>query len=439
MKKLSQYNKVVKTNGKYIYLNTYSGICVGLNPNEHRVVSAKMNDLIGFKKNYPTIYEKFYKNGFIIDEERNEKEEILFKKRKAVYVDREYRLFLHPTLDCNFNCWYCYEEHPKEVMSEETCLKVKKHLELMTKHISGLHLSWFGGEPLMYFNEIVKPMSLYAMDLMHKKDLSFQNSITTNGYYINEALIEDFKKIKLNTFQITIDGDKEKHDKVRKHYGKPSFEKITQNIINLCKKNKQASIVLRVNYDNSTLKGNPEFLKIFPREIRKRIQINFQRVWQTIDRQSCENSNKSKKNKELMKWIDFANNEGFWIDYTRLRPHCDIGCYVDRYYHLEIDHLGKIYKCTAKGYTEEYEVGKLLNNGDVIFDQKKLAKRFHKMYIENENCYNCLYLPMCGGICSENAMRSNWQDDCTLNYIEVPVDEAIIKQHYFNVKKMLNE
>lgn len=53
--------------------------------------------------------------------------------------------------------------------------KIKKHVKLMIKEerISGLFLDWFGGEPLLYFDEIIVPLSEQLRDIMTENGLSF--------------------------------------------------------------------------------------------------------------------------------------------------------------------------------------------------------------------------------------------------------------------------
>ncbi len=429
MNKLSIYNKIVKNIDKYIYFNTFKGIFVGLNEKEHKVVEKEFENLEGFKEKFPNIFKKFSDSGFIIDKERDELKEVLFNKKREVFLNREYLLFLHPTLDCNFNCWYCYEEHPKDIMSKNLIKKVKRHIKYMSDKITAFHLSWFGGEPLMYFNEIVEPLSIYTQNICKKNKIPFINSITTNAYYIDKKMVDSFKEIKLNSFQITIDGNKEKHNKVRQHYGEPTFDKIIENIILLCNEIEDVSITLRINYDNKTLDYEPDFLTIFPMEIRDKINIDFQRVWQT-----CSNSEEN-INFNILRWKQFVHNEGFKVMFSSLYPNNHVTCYVDRYFHTEIDHKGKVYKCTARGYTKDYEVGKLLDNGIIEYYKKDEAIAFHKLPTENDICLNCIYLPMCGGPCTQkNKENLKFEDICLLNNQEIPMEEAI-KINYENFKK----
>jgi len=83
MNKLSEYNIIIEGDTKFIYLNTITGSIVGLNQKEHSIVQKEFNNLIDFEEKYPTIFKKFYNFGYIIDEKRNEKEEILFYLKSA--------------------------------------------------------------------------------------------------------------------------------------------------------------------------------------------------------------------------------------------------------------------------------------------------------------------------------------------------------------------
>ena len=140
--------------------------------------------------------------------------------------------FINPTLECNFNRWYCYESHPKGRMTKKTMNKLKNHLRLKVEDdkITSLNLSWFGGEPLMYFYEIVYPLTKFAKKLCKNNNIPFVSNVTTNGYYIDEEMIKKINEIGLYGFQITLDGHRKKHNKVRNANGKPSYDKIIENI-----------------------------------------------------------------------------------------------------------------------------------------------------------------------------------------------------------------
>lgn len=65
--------------------------------------------------------------------------------------------------------------------------------------------------------------------------------------------------------QITLDGDKESHDKIRNQGGKPSFDKILQNSIALCNSCSDAVIKLRINYNTDNIQHDfSEVLREIP-------------------------------------------------------------------------------------------------------------------------------------------------------------------------------
>lgn len=65
-------------------------------------------------------------------------------------------LHINPTLDCNFRCWYCYENHIKgSCMTPETygnVVKLVKNRIAKQPNLKYLQLSFFGGEPLLRFD-----------------------------------------------------------------------------------------------------------------------------------------------------------------------------------------------------------------------------------------------------------------------------------------------
>ena len=252
-------------------------------------------------------------------------------------------------------------------MTEEVRNRILKHIDYMVNvdRITGLHLDWFGGEPLIYFDETVMPISRYGIEAAEKAKIPFINHVTTNGYLIDEEMVKKMKEIRLNSFQITIDGDEKRHNKIRNAKGKPSFQKIMENINLILDNLPEASIVLRLNYDDSTLRVS-DFDKVFtliPEQYRNRVFPDFQRVWQTLKRRDkCEGC----PNSELLTLADRVLDLGY-----KSVPTCNfqigsaIKCYGDRLYNTVIDYDGKVYKCTAR---TQKEAGKLHENGVITWD-----------------------------------------------------------------------
>lgn len=427
----SKYNYFVPYHDRIIYFNGLSGYIFSATEKEHLFLQEQFDDSISFQIHYNSIFQKFKEWGFITDKDKDEKDIIRLRNRKAVFSDKFYRMVVNPTLDCNFNCWYCYEEHPKGRMSEETMDLVKKHIQWMAdrEKIPGMMLDWFGGEPLMYFNQVMYPIAVFAKELMERNNLRFQHHVTTNAYLITAAMIKKFQEIELDSFQITIDGDEKRHDKIRNANGLPSFKRIMNNIVSLCEEISQVHITLRVNYDAETL-DESDMESVFgfiPVEHRSKIAINFQRVWQTA-------SKKMDENERLISLHKTTTNMGF-------KP-CSIGiffsvnsnytCYVDRLYHTEINYDGKVYRCTARTYTDEHVKGILKEDGHIEWFPDKMAEMYGKATFENEMCINCKHLPICNGPCVQKIIETkteNLHRLCALNNSEISPETFIVKEY----------
>lgn len=381
-------------------------------------------------------FDFFEKYGFIVGNDINEFDQLLIKNRSTVF-DSKFNLIINPTLQCNFNCWYCYEKNINGHMSVNTMNNIKLLLTKLVqeKKISGLKLNWFGGEPLLNFYNVVYPLSLFAKELMEKNNLSFTNSITTNGYYIDEKMIDHFKSIKLFSFQITLDGDKESHDKIRNQRGAPSFDKIISNIINLRNSIPEVFVRLRINYTDEIISKNHEFiLERFPPQVRRNMSVDFQRVWQTIKK---IDSNKG-ENDALLKAIETANDLGYLVP---LDGFYSIGkynqCYVDRFYFAHINFDGKVFKCTARNYSEKYICGELTNDGMIKwYNQNTRAEMHVKAHFDNEKCRVCKTLPLCVGPCYQAYLDyKNQETDnfCPQQFREISIETFIIN-YYLKVK-----
>jgi len=438
MYKLSNYNYFIPYSDRIIFFNGLSGHNFSTSEKEYQFLKEQFTDPVSFKNQYSSVFNKFKEWGFIIDEQKDELDFIRLRNRLAVFSNKNYYLVINPTLDCNFNCWYCYEKHPKGYMSETTIDLIKKHIQWMIEYekIDGLHLGWFGGEPLMYFNKVMYPIAKYSQEITEKYKLNFQHSITTNAYLINAKMVEKFKETQLNLFQITIDGDEKRHDSVRNVKGRPTFQKIMKNINLLCEKLDNIRITLRINYDTETLERcNMEgVLSMIPQEYRKKITVNLQRVWQTFTGNDPENESRI----DLYKISDRLGYRKCFIS-NMFSVNNTHKCYVDRFYHTEINYDGKIYRCTARDYTDEQVKGVLMEDGRIEWDIDKLAKQYGKATFENDMCIACKHLPICNGLCSQKMLETapeNLKSACALGSSEVTPESFIIDLYEKKMKKI---
>ena len=299
-------------------------------------------------------------------------------------------------MDCNFKCWYCYEDcEIGSKMSEDTKSNIIKMIEnkIKNKEISRVELNWFGGEPMMFFYEIIYPISIKIKELCKKNNLIFSNAITTNGYLLKREIIEKLNDISLNHFHITLDGNKDTHDKTRiLKNNDPTYDTIVKNINMICSEVRDASILLRINYKNDTIESINEIIADFKKENRAKIEINFHRIWQTI--------NKNVKCIDIKSIKDHFINEGFLSGvghyYNIYRGST---CYASKWNQVVVNYDGNVYKCTAEKFKAKNKLGSLKNDGSIDWDVTKIMNWFGNATFENEICLKCELLPMCAGLC----------------------------------------
>lgn len=426
----SKYNFFVHRNDSVICFNGLSHAVFKIDEEGYGLLK---NVLLSKKaqEQYPSICEKLHSYKFLVDSNQVEIEFLKEKYLKSKHSDT-FHLIINPTQNCNFNCWYCYEKHPKGYMSEDVFERAKKCIRniICSDEINKFSLGWFGGEPLMYFDKRVYPLSIYAKEKAEEYGVKFVNTMTTNGYLLNERMIERCHEIGLNFMQITIDGDKEIHDRIRNEKGKPSFDKILNNCIKYCLFSNQNQILLRINYTDESLKVDyGTLLDIIPIEIRAQIKINFQRVWQTYSDESNRNQTELHHSEKRVKDLNFKLSAS-----SLFSLHQGCVCYADRSNYVNLNYDGNLYRCTARDYNLESSYGILGDEGELKWNVGKLKNIDDKPYFDNPKCLSCKYLAICGGPCFSRMMGSlnNSEDLCDINMLDSNV-EHFITEYYESV------
>lgn len=395
--KISKYNIWIDN----ILYNSFSDRFISFKDDEVSDIKYLFNNLDEFKSDYPDLFENFQKLGFIIHSNFDELEYIIFQNKNTVFNNRDYHLTINPTLQCNYKCWYCCVEdqgtiYRKERMNDETIEKLKKHIKYMieNEHISSLLLDWFGGEPLMYFYEVMIPICEYAKELCDKYGIKLTNHITTNAFFIDSQILTKLKKIRVSSFQITIDGGREKHNSIKNHDGVGHFDKIIKNINSICEEIDNVNVVLRINYDKQSLNTVSSVIEKIKKTNKDKIIVDFQRVWQIeFDR------NEEGDNLKLLKVKNKFEEAGFKTAYFANKKKNFTCCYSDRFYHRVVNYDGKVFKCSARNYDDELCIATINNNGSMNFNLNVVSKIFSDTTFNNQRCLNCQLLPLCYGPC----------------------------------------
>lgn len=364
-------------------------------------------------------YLKLKECGFLIDDEIDELKIIRQNNDLSIH-NKDYFLIILPTLNCNFSCWYCIQNHIPSKMSNDTVENIMKHIDFMIekKKITSLHLDWFGGEPLMHFKDIIYHISKYAIEKCSQYNIPFTNSATTNGYFLTEKVSKHLSELKFNHFQITLDGEKEFHDKVKFQKGcQSAFDHVLNNINTCLSANPRIKIFLRINYTHKTLTKNivDEVNQIITIQNRSRIVITPKKVWQ-------EKADKSFMT-NLTEILDLFLAAGYKV--SLFTPSSSfIPCYTNKEFYNAINFNGNIVKCTACNDLYENETqGKLISNGEIAWEKDKKEQYLCKSY-ENEKCTNCKKLPICMGVCPRDYILGH--TNCKYDAEDITLEQSII-------------
>lgn len=153
----------------------------------------------------------------------------LFSKYRenAVNLHRLEDLFWEATLTCNAKCKHCGSSaETKEYKDELSTEEIKNALKQAADNYdaSKILINVTGGEPLVR-KDLFEVMD-YATNT-----LGFHWGMTTNGILIDDAVIDNMKKSKMETISVSVDGIGKTHDEFRGVDG--SYEIILNNIRNL--------------------------------------------------------------------------------------------------------------------------------------------------------------------------------------------------------------
>ena len=117
---------------------------------------------------------------------------------------RNLNLTIVPTMQCNFDCAYCYQEHGGGFMSEQIQHAIVRHVRKNIVNYTSVSLSWFGGEPLLRKDIVVK-LSNEIRAVCKKHYKPFNAMITTNGYALDLETFNILLDCGVRYFQITLD------------------------------------------------------------------------------------------------------------------------------------------------------------------------------------------------------------------------------------------
>lgn len=336
------------------------------------------------------------------------------KHYEEVY-DNKLNLFILPTGECNFSCTYCFET-TKPFSRDAMTLEAQNNLiKFVQRHIHNhkeLHVTWFGGEPLMEL-EIIKRLSEKFIKICNARFLSYSAEMITNGFLLNADIFDMLYKLKIYYYMVTIDGFKEQHDKLRfTRNGMGSYDAIMDNLLRI-RNNKQYRFVhvkIRVNMTSGFSNILDDFVCFLASSFSDDPRFSFA-FMAAADFSDSEYSDNDLFLNDDEVFSHLRNNEvymsklcpeEFKIDPIIRGKKCIAS--LKNSYVITPDL--NVHKCYVHYEMDFNKIGCISLKGDLLLDET-LHRRW---YLQNkfiqkipETCSDCFYLPCChigGKVCS---------------------------------------
>lgn len=374
-------------------------------------------------------------NGFIVESREHERTELKQYFNEMREDTETLRLTVLTTLQCNFACDYCFQgdhgDYNKfaKKMSLETAAQVVEWVEerIETLHPEKFVLTLFGGEPLLNL-----PVVYYLAEKCHavceEHGIPQHISIITNGLLMTPEVVDRLNPYGLQGIKITLDGDKDTHNKMRPLRGKQgTFDKILDNVRQVAHK---VSISIGGNFDEESWESYPALLDFLKEQewADTIAKVNFKPIIKAPEPEkpkgfipltvvgsdkplggTCMTSagaggGKAKAasvcdschfiDEKLQFLREETRKRGFPTpDGVHMGP-----CEIHRKHAYTMGTEGELYACP--GFTGDATQSVAHISGKQESWHEAANARFDVLSPLKEECGDCSYIPVCGGGCS---------------------------------------
>lgn len=427
--KKSKYVVVEEVQDKiFLYYSSLSNEFMLLNSTKSSTIQNNSADEIESKD--PELFNILLDKKFILEEDFNETGTITRKRRESIESKDWYQIVVNTTLDCNLNCWYCYENKVKgSRLTREAIEAICSNILAQFSHspYKALKLSFFGGEPFMYWKgmrEIIEFADSFCKD----NNVTLILDFTTNATLMNERIIDYLSKYQCH-FQITLDGSEVTHNLVKKPLSgnSNSYRKTLSALKLITEKINKHLIALRINFDNRALNEIDSIINDISFLNRKRSYVIVKKVWQ-IDTEDVDKGS-------LLQVLQKLFDNRFLPDYY-IMPKGDV-CFAERENQVLFNYDGNIFKCTTIcSFDKDNSLGELnTDTGLVRWNEPILSEWLGDM--QQQQCLECKWYGACFGPCNRQLMANRDTFICTFDSMNLDTKEYLM--YLFKYNLLMNE
>jgi len=399
-KKWSKYNYNVEVDGKLVIFNgLYRHLLVIDKKTFKEIDNILTNTLTnnkGFDDKLREKIEYLTRLNIIIDDYIDEALMAKFLINRWKYTTGVFSLFISYTSACNLSCRYCYQDNSKNssYLSEKKWNILYDFIEskISRDDTKSLSIALFGGEPLLNYKVLLKSVK----DIKSLEHIGVSSDITliTNGTLLNKNIAEELFPY-MDAFQITIDGTKESHDRLRPYKnGFGTYDVILSNLIENLEE-LENKVQIRSNIDESNYQDVIKLLdELSSLGLQDRIRsydaVAIYASQKMVKSKGFEHLITPNKVKLVIEVLKYATKKGFKISKGFVNALC-IGSLMNGF---AVDENLNIYKCP--GFYYDIPDGYIDHNGKLIITNN----RFYKFVLEESACFGtCEFAPICYGGC----------------------------------------
>ena len=421
--KLSKYHYLFEKEGNYFLYAPLSNSFAELDKSVYEVLlSAQRGN--GFLMTLDEEISNQLRKMKVIDvDDRLEINKIKSNRLLQRYNPHKLLLTIHPTLACNFACPYCFEAtHSNIFMNDQVEDAILTFIQTH-KSVTQLHVTWFGGEPLLAFDRI-KSLSQRILNL----GIKYSAGMITNGYLLTPEKISLLEKLKIKSIQITIDGTEQTHNARRcRKDGGPTYQTILKNIEEAQKRSPQTAISIRVNIDRTNSNEFFDVLAYFRTKNYPNVSVYpgfVNEVPSKEDRNHCVYDSDA-----MAAFLKTAYQDHGYCSHLFYPSNFTHTCAVRNLNAIVIGPLGELYKCwnDVGDFNRSYGyIDGRMTHETVLYEYLVEAD-----YLNSPQCNACTFFPVCDGGCPnrriQNEKEDRQQDTCSLFKEHI---EDFLMMHY---------
>ena len=427
----SMFNVRVPLPGNDVFLmNTFSDAQVVVSSDVSALLERVARGDASFDDEERTAIDTLVEHGFVVGD-RAEERNALTRYFDAMREDTEQlRVTVLTTLQCNFACDYCFQGDHGDYnkfaakMSLEQAEQVASWLEQRLDAVrpTKLVLTFFGGEPLLNV-PVMDYLAQRGHALCAARGIPQVLNVITNGLLLTPDIVERLLPLGLNGIKITLDGDRDAHDRMRPLRGRQgTFDRIIENVRRVAP---LVPITIGGNFDETSVDSYPALLDFLrEQDFADRIsKINFKPIIKGASTPkglipltavgangqplngTCMTTAGAGKGSSMCDSCHFVDEKmTFLRDETRRRgfPTPDgvhMGpCEIHRKHAHTIGPDGSLYACP--GFTGEPTASTGHVDGRRESWHLEAAQRFDVLSPQKHECGDCVFVPVCGGGCS---------------------------------------